>query len=83
MTVERTVHGETGDTTYWDLWTEVPGDVTITVVPSSLVVPGFGDITFQITVDGRDVPIGQIRMADLYMSGGLKTLHFPITFVRK
>ena len=83
ITVQRTVHSETVQTIYWDLWAVAPEDVEITV-PSSLTLHGFGNATFQITVDGRDVPIGETRMATLYMSDGQNTLlHFPITFVRK
>ena len=44
-------------------------------------------MTFDITIDAHNVPIGQVRMATLYLveraSQGQRTLHIPITFIRK
>ena len=59
-------------------------DFTVTV-PSTLAVPSGGDMPFNIVIDGRDVPVGQVRMATLYLTqeGGPRQLHIPVTFVRR
>jgi hypothetical protein len=51
------------------------------------MVPANGNATFNITIDARNVPVGQVRMATLYLvdraTQGARTLHIPITFIRK
>ena len=86
ITVQRTAHSILPSASQWKL--EVKGksanDFTITV-PPTLVVSAGGDAPFNIDIDGRDVPVGQVRMATLYLTqdGGTRELHMPITFIRK
>jgi uncharacterized repeat protein (TIGR01451 family) len=86
ITVQRTAHSLLGSASQWKL--EVKGksanDFTVTV-PPTLAVPAGGDAPFNIVIDGRDVPLGQVRMATLYLTqdGGSRELHIPITFVRR
>jgi hypothetical protein len=85
ITVQRTVHNEQQYELWWQLKVQAPKDVKITV-PSKIYLPADGDATFEITVDARDVPLGEVRSATLILSDFSKTplpLHFPITFVRK
>lgn len=85
ITVQRTVHNEKPYQIWWRLWVTAPKDVKVTV-PAKIFLPADGDATFDITVDGRDVPLGETRFATLNMADFSKTplpLHFPITFVRK
>ena len=85
ITVQRTVHNEKPYELWWKLRVQAPTDVKITV-PEKIYLPANGDATFEITVDARDVPLGQVRFATLILSDFSKTpipLHFPITFVRK
>jgi uncharacterized repeat protein (TIGR01451 family) len=85
ITVQRTVHNENHFEIYWQLKVQAPKDVKITV-PSKIYLPPDGDATFEITVDARDVPLGEVRSATLILSDGSKNpllLHFPITFIRK
>jgi hypothetical protein len=80
--VQRTVHNERPYTTWWQLSVDSPDDVDVYVAPL-IRVPGGGDKTFNIIVDARDVPLGEVRHATLYLKRGCKTLRFPITFVRQ
>jgi uncharacterized repeat protein (TIGR01451 family) len=83
VTVQRTVHSELSWKSWWRLW--VPGqrgqDFRVTV-PRILVVPAGGDATFDITIDARDVPLGEVRHATLHMKSGRRRLQMPITIVR-
>jgi uncharacterized repeat protein (TIGR01451 family) len=85
ITVQRTVHNEKPYQIWWRLWVTAPKDVKVTV-PDKIFLPADGDATFDITVDGRDVPLGETRFATLNLADFSKNpipLHFPITFVRK
>lgn len=64
ITVSRTVHNETDDTVEWRLRVTAPDDVTVSV-PRTIKVDPHGDATFQITVDARQVPLGEVRFAML------------------
>ena len=86
ITIQRTAHSVLGAASQWSL--DVKGmsasDFTVSV-PASISVPPGGDAPFNIAIDGRDVPLGQVRMATLYLTqdGGSRQLHIPITFIRK
>ncbi len=80
--VQRTVHNELANTGWWQLSVDSPDDVDVYVQPW-IRVPGDGDKTFSIIVDARDVPLGEVRHATLYLKRGCKTLRFPITIVRQ
>jgi uncharacterized repeat protein (TIGR01451 family) len=57
-------------------------DFKITTL-STLRVPANGTATFDITVDGRDVPLGEVRHATIVFIGenGAR-VRFPVSFVR-
>jgi hypothetical protein len=82
ITVQRTVHSELSRGSVWTLWTDSPSDVNV-LVPWKLYVPAGGDSTFSIIVEARDVPLGEVRHATLYMKYRRTTLRFPITIVRR
>ena len=67
VTVSRTVKSHLNQLKKWYLSVEAPDDVDIKV-PSFLVVPGNGSRTFDITVDAKDVPLGETRHATLLLS---------------
>jgi subtilisin family serine protease len=79
--VQRTVHSELSKTRCWRTSVDSPSDVTVLVQPV-VCVPGGGDKTFDIIVDARNVPLGEVRHATLYLKRHCETLRFPITFVR-
>lgn len=59
-----------------------PRDFTVTA-PKEFYVPANGSYTFNITVDARDVPVGQVRHAVVIFTeiNGCQ-VRFPITIVR-
>jgi uncharacterized repeat protein (TIGR01451 family) len=86
ITVQRTVHNELGYDRQWHLRVQYPSnqprDFKVKV-PQFIFVKATVDTTFDITVDGRDVPLNAVRHATLTLTDGFGTLRFPITFVRR
>ena len=86
ITLQRTAHSTLPYDNPWELQVKGATDFTVAVA-NNLTVPANGNATFNITIDARNVPIGQVRMATLYLvdraTQGAHTLHIPITFVRK
>jgi subtilisin family serine protease len=82
VTVYRTAHSTLGAASVWDLSVDAPSDLEITV-PATLNLAAGGNSTFAITIDARNVPIGETRMATLMLSDGTHEAHVPITIVRK
>jgi uncharacterized repeat protein (TIGR01451 family) len=82
VTVERTLHNETGDRLRLSLAVEAPGDVQVEV-PEQLTVPANGDRAFKITVSAPQVPAGEVRFATLQFTHDDEVLRFPITLVRR
>lgn len=95
VTVQRTAHSVLPYDSEWEVKVSAPADVKIKVKKDELKVPAGGDVTFSITVDGRDVPLGEVRFAMITLKedddehGGddedeiERVLHIPVTFVRK
>lgn len=86
ITLQRTAHSLLPFDNPWELKVEGATDFTVSV-QNNLMVPANGDATFNITIDARNVPVGQMRTATLYLidraTQGARTLHIPITFIRK
>jgi subtilisin family serine protease len=87
ITVQRTVTNPTAKTGTWKLTVDAPSDLDVSVPHNITVKKNGGTTTFGIAVDGRDIPIGEVRHATLTfekvnqpMQG--QSLHFPITVVR-
>jgi uncharacterized repeat protein (TIGR01451 family) len=83
ITVQRTAHSVLDANSDWDLEVrdQSADDFTVTV-PASISVPAGGDTPFNIVIDGRDVPVGEVRMAKVHLTDGSRELHIPVTFVR-
>jgi uncharacterized repeat protein (TIGR01451 family) len=82
ITLQRNAHSVlTKDRTY-QLSAKGPKDLKVTV-PSKLKVPTSGDAAFDITIDGRNVPLGEVRHATIFLEGGGEKLHLPISIVRR
>jgi subtilisin family serine protease len=81
ITVQRTARSVVNSNETWKLSVKAPKDLVVTV-PKQIKLSRFGEATFSITVDARNVPIGEVRHATLILDGDGK-LHFPITIVRK
>jgi uncharacterized repeat protein (TIGR01451 family) len=88
LTVQRTAHSQVNAETRWavSVQDQSATDFTITV-PDQLIVPAGGDAPFNIDIDGRAVPVGQVRMATVYLTesdtNGTRQLHLPVTFIRQ
>ena len=81
VTVYRTAHSLLSSASFWSLSVDAPYDLIITV-PPTITLPADGDASFAITVDARNVPIGETRMATLMLTDGSHEAHLPITIVR-
>lgn len=82
MTVSRTVKSELTTGSSWKLSVNSPPDLKISV-PNNLGVPGGAEVTFDVTIDARQVPTGAVRHAALYLQSGDRVFHFPITIVKQ
>lgn len=89
VTVKRTVTEVAGDDEEWDLRVIYPSgqprDWTVRV-PREIEVDEYESKTFEITVDGRDVPIGATRFATILLTpddDDKAPLRFPVTIVRQ
>lgn len=81
ITVQRTLHSEMGKNSLWKLSVDSPTDMSV-LVPQTVNVKAGQDATFDITVDARFVPQGEVRHATVYLTHKGQELHFPITIVR-
>lgn len=81
ITVERTIHSELSTGAKWTTSVVTPDDLSVSL-PKNINIPPGGNTTFSITVDARDVPIGETRMARITFTRGSETLTFPVTIVR-
>ena len=82
ITLTRTAHNTGGKNRNYRLDTDAPKDLTVSV-PNRLKVPKNGDASFDITIDGRNVPIGGVRFAELVLKGDEADMHLPISIVRR
>jgi subtilisin family serine protease len=83
-TVSRTAHSVLPKESKWKLKVTAPSDLKISV-PSKLKVPANGNASFDIAIDARDVPNGEVRFATLTITqdgDGKRELHMPITIHR-
>ncbi len=81
ITLKRTAHDTVGKNHNYRLDTNAPNDLTVTV-PSRLKVPKNGDGSLDITIDGRNVPLGGVRFASVVLKGDEADMHLPISIVR-
>lgn len=82
ITVTRTFEDVSGYSETWNIRVRAPKDLKITV-PQSIYVHAYGKTSMEITIDAKDVPIGEVRHATITLNDGHCTIHIPITIVRK
>ncbi|MDD5369400.1 MAG: hypothetical protein PHQ40_09955, partial [Anaerolineaceae bacterium] len=86
ISVTRTAHNTLTTPTTWSLSIQGASGFTISV-PPTLTVPAQGDGAFSITIDASNVSLNQSGSAMLYLKetsgAGTRSLHLPITFIRK
>lgn len=81
ITVERTAHDVQGVNSRWILSARSGDDWSINV-PRRIDVPANGEASFEISIDARDVPLGEVRHGEISLSNGHDRLHIPVTIVR-
>jgi subtilisin family serine protease len=86
--VERTARNVTSEELQYQLSVEYPdgqpADFSVGVAKNFQILPG-ATHTFTIDVDGRDVPLGEVRHATIVMrenGGQAADLRFPVTLLR-
>ncbi len=86
VTVSRTLHNETNNYNTWIATAHSPTDIKVRVHPRRIVlgpkIGPFANGSFDIHVDARDVPLGEVRFADITLRKGSQKLFFPITIVK-
>jgi uncharacterized repeat protein (TIGR01451 family) len=85
-TVKRTAHSTLMMPSVWEL--SVKGETDFNVIVQKVLFVGPGkDASFDIVIDAKNVPIGQVRTATLFLTEvgqrNARQLHMPITFIRK
>jgi subtilisin family serine protease len=81
ITVTRKVTSSLSRAGHWTTTVDAPPDLQVSV-PSRINVSAGGSRTFEISLDGRAIPIGQTRQARITFTRGSDTLTFPVTVVR-
>lgn len=82
ITVQRTAKDVSGKKSEWELKTTTDKNDWQIIVPNHFKLPANGQTTFNITVEARNVPLGQVRQGMIWLKGEKVTLHIPVTFVR-
>jgi len=82
QSVVRVVHSVLPVNTTWSATDEVTGSVKLTINPRRINVPAFGDASFVVTVDAGRMPEGTY-FGRILLSDGHRTLHMPVSFVRR
>ena len=80
--VQRRVQNTYHEDRKWTLSVQQPADVSI-ALPNQLRIPANDDALFEISVDARDVPIGEVRHATINFEEDDLVLHMPVTLVRQ
>jgi subtilisin family serine protease len=85
VTVTRTARNTQATSVIWQLRTSAPSDLRITV-PGKLTINPGASASFTIGIDATAVPIGETRFGTVTLvqtRGGSRTLHIPVTIVRR
>ena len=83
LTVNRTLKSVSGRTRDYRVSVSSPADLRVRVSSTSFSLRPGASRTLAITVDGRDVPLGQTRFATITFRSGSRTFTFPVTVVRR
>lgn len=83
LTVDRTLKSVSRSTREYKVSVSAPKDLKVRVSSSEFSLRPGASRTLRITVDGKDVPIGQTRFATITFKSGKRSFTFPVTVVRK
>jgi subtilisin family serine protease len=81
ITVQRTVKSVLNRNSAWEVKATAGNDWSISV-PANIRVPANGAATFDIRIDARNVPIGQVRHGEIRLLHDGFRLHIPVTILR-
>ena len=82
ITVTRTAHSDLTTQSVWGLRVVEEEANLVVTVPKILTVPAGGNASFEITIDARNVPLGEVRSATIELHNDTRLLHIPVTIVR-
>lgn len=82
ITLERTALNVLGKNLNYRLEVKAPKDLTVEV-PRRLRVPRNGEGVLDITIDGRNVPLGEVRHATIILDRENVKLQLPVSIVRR
>jgi subtilisin family serine protease len=82
VTVQRTLQSVLTTNSTWEIRVKGASAGLKITVPAKVSIQAGGKKTFDITIDGRDLPLGAVRHASLVLTSGERVVVFPITIVR-
>lgn len=84
MTVQRTLHSELTEDTWWRVRYEGAPDLDISGTPSTFFVPAGGDLAVDFTIDASSVPLGETRHGAILLvhEKDAFMVRIPVTIVR-
>jgi hypothetical protein len=82
MDLQRALHNRAPSASTWTLSVSSPLDLAVSVPDQLRPQPG-ENIIFEITVDARTVPHGEVRHATIALDNGEQTLRLPLSVVRQ
>jgi hypothetical protein len=84
LTVQRTLASVTREDVEYRATVSSSAGLDVTVSPSRFTIKKGASRTISITVDGRDIPLGETRFATVtFRSSKGRTSTFPVTVVRR
>lgn len=83
LTVSRTLKSVSRVSREYKVSVSAPRDLRVRVSSTEFTLRPGASRTLAITVDGRDVPLGQTRFATVTFRSGTRTFTFPVTVVRR
>lgn len=81
ITVQRTAKSLLDAPTEWRVSAKTDDDWYI-IIPENLRLGAREKARFDITIDARNVPLGEVRYGEIRLTAGSRKLHLPVTIVR-
>ncbi|MFN8569857.1 MAG: S8 family serine peptidase [Kouleothrix sp.] len=82
QSITRTVASVLDEAAVWAASAEAPAGARISVTPAMFSLPAHGTATFTVTVDAGSLPAGTY-FGRVLLQSGARTLHLPVSFVRR
>lgn len=82
LTVQRTLKSVASQAHTYRAQVSSPSDLKVSVSSNTFTLGRHGLRTLNITLDGRDIPLGETRFANISFRSDNRTFTFPVTVVR-